>query len=60
MDTLYSDCVLVWGRSLQPLGDFCDFAAKKGDFYVILIAIRTFKAIQITKLLKFRSYFKEH
>ena len=48
------------GAQSPAMGDFCDFAAKKKQF------LRHFnrtshvlKAIRITTLLKFKSYFKE-
>ena len=48
------------GAQPQPLGDFCDLAAKKKQFLRHFNRIsHVLKAIRITTLLKFRSYFKE-
>ena len=32
----------AWGQIPQPMGDFCDFAAKNSDFNAIWIAFCTF------------------
>ena len=34
--------VIKFLNFLKPLDEFCDFEAKKSDFYVILITLRTF------------------
>ena len=48
------------GAQPQPLGNFCDFAAKKKQFlHHFNRTSPVLKAIRITTLLKFISYFKE-
>ena len=46
----------VWGRSTQPLGDFCKFLEKNGYFNAVWIKFRTFsKSFERTKFLRFGS-----
>ena len=40
----------VWGRSTQPLGDFCNFWEKNDYFNAIWITFHVFRAIRNNKI----------
>ena len=57
----HGDIVIKYKVTMDGgLGDFCDFAAKKKQFLRHFNrSSHVLKAIRITTLLKFRSYFKQ-